>query len=322
MIQKLKEIILKSKAYNWLYHIYCCLYWREKKKGHCWGREKEKIFYVVRRKSEGAGLFSHVMNNMAMCQYAINKGYIPVIDMQNYSNIYLKKELIGKENAWEYYFEQPCKYNLSDIEKCKNIILAGRNIISEINVPDYHLIQDKDIRIKWKNFFQNYFHIKDELMNECNQIYNNLFGEKKVLGILARGTDYTTVKPSGHPIQPNSNMIIEVVEKIYKEKSYEYIYLATEDEYIYNDLKGYFGNILLTTKAKRYKESESALLCQWKEFKDEDPYVKGHNYLINILLLTKCKGLVAGITSGTYGALLIKKDDYEDEYVFNLGFYE
>ena len=52
-----------------------------------------------------------------------------------------------------------------------------------------------------------------------------------------------------------------------------------------------------------------------------DKYLKGREYLINILLLAKCNCLVAGSVGGTYGALLLS-EGYEYQFVFDLGFYQ
>ena len=51
-----------------------------------------------------------------------------------------------------------------------------------------------------------------------------------------------------------------------------------------------------------------------------DKYLRGREYLINILLLSECDCLVAGSAGGTYGALLIGKE-YEYQYIYDLGVY-
>lgn len=37
---------------------------------------------------------------------------VPVVDMQTNYNIYLDKEAVGKINAWDRYYEQPCFIDL------------------------------------------------------------------------------------------------------------------------------------------------------------------------------------------------------------------
>ena len=104
--------------------------WRERRVSY--GKENpDKTFYVIRRASCKVGLFSHVMTNMGLVKYALDRGYIPVIDMQNTKNTYLEPDQVGKVNAWEFYFEQPCGYSLRDIKKSKNVILSNGLITKE-----------------------------------------------------------------------------------------------------------------------------------------------------------------------------------------------
>lgn len=65
----------------------------------------------------GCGLISFHNSALYSIRYALDKGYIPVIDYQNYKNIYLTEDKFGKENSWEYYFDQPSGYNIEDINK-------------------------------------------------------------------------------------------------------------------------------------------------------------------------------------------------------------
>ena len=66
----------------------------------------KKFFYVIRR-SPGAGLFSnfiYVLNHLVISE---QNGFIPIIDMENFTTIYNEKEKIDNTfNAWEYYFEK------------------------------------------------------------------------------------------------------------------------------------------------------------------------------------------------------------------------
>ena len=103
--------------------IYTKWKWRERKTSY--GSDyPDQTFFVIRRAYCKVGLFSYVMTNMGLTDYALKKGYIPVIDMQNGRNTYLSEERVGKENAWEYFFKQPAGYTLQDIKKAQNVILS------------------------------------------------------------------------------------------------------------------------------------------------------------------------------------------------------
>jgi hypothetical protein len=82
----------------------------------------DKTFYVLGRNWGDFGLMAIVNYSLPHFVYAAQKGYIPVVDIQNYSCQYTLAEKFKLENAWEYYFEQPCGYTVNDISHSKNVL--------------------------------------------------------------------------------------------------------------------------------------------------------------------------------------------------------
>lgn len=69
--------------------------------------DSSKTTYYIIRCPRSGGLFNTYNQVAGHIRYALSKKYLPVVDMKNYPNSYLAPEKLGKENAWEYYFEQP-----------------------------------------------------------------------------------------------------------------------------------------------------------------------------------------------------------------------
>ena len=87
-------------------------------------KNKDKIFYVIRG-SPDAGLFSNVTFILNHLKIAEKFKFVPVIDMENFPNIYNeKKPLYGNLNSWNYYFKNINKYTLKEVYKSKNIIFT------------------------------------------------------------------------------------------------------------------------------------------------------------------------------------------------------
>jgi len=63
----------------------------------------DKVFYVIGFDEGWCGLYAIVMHQLTHIAYALDNGYIPVIDLCNFKNIYLQDYLLGKENSWEYF---------------------------------------------------------------------------------------------------------------------------------------------------------------------------------------------------------------------------
>ena len=308
----------KLQGITVLDEIYTKWKWRERRVSYG-SKHPDKTFFVVRRAYCKVGLFSHVMTNMGLVAYAVKQGYIPVIDMQNGRNTYLEEGKVGRENAWEYYFEQPCGYRLADIRDAKNVILSDGLITEKNEYPDFRVAEGGELFAYWHDIFQKYFKVKEDIRLEYEKIREVMLGGAKTLGILARGTDYVSSKPKGHPIQPTAEQMIKKAEEIMKEYSCEKIYLATEDADIYDRLKEVFGEALTAPDTERYTTKGTQNINDLRQ--DTDKYQKGKEYLLSMMLLAGCDCLAAGNVGGTHGALLMS-DGFEYCYIFDLGKYQ
>lgn len=317
MLQRIKSILKKCKVIN---ESFVRLKWRKKRVSY--GRDNaDKIFYVIRRATCKVGLFSHVMTNLGEIDYALKQGYIPIIDMENNENTYLERQLIGKVNAWEYYFKQPCGYSLDDIDKSKNIIL-GNGLITKRNIyPTEKITKDKADFLKWHKLSEHYLILQDDIEQEVSRLYNDMFGCDRVLGVLCRGTDYVRCRPQGHPIQPSVDEIIEKAREMKEKNHCRWVYLATEDENYYQAFLNSFGKNLKVTEARRCSQDGKFNINDISYGRENEKYLKGKDYLINIAILSRCNCLLAGAVGGTYGAMLLSKG-YEAQYIFDLGLYE
>lgn len=314
MVTTIKSLLKRNKCINNLYVKYK---WRRRKVSY--GSEnKDKVFYVIRRAPNRVGLFSYVTIVMGHIKYAVEQGYIPVVDMQTIENTYLEKEQIGKCNAWEFYFEQPCGYSLEDIKRSKRIILSNGLLPREF--PEMKMVQDSENYDMWKGYCNSYLHILPDVQKSISEKYENMFGEARVLGVLCRGTDYTNRKPPEHPVQPDISTIIEKANEEMQKHNCEFVYLATEDEAVYRQFKQVFGEKMKSTNQKRYEETGTANINDLMEQSESDRYLRGLEYLVTIGVLARCNCLVAGCAGGTYGAMMLTKG-YEEQYVFWLGCY-
>lgn len=281
---------------------------------------KDKIFYLICPDADGVGLFSYFTIFTGHIRYARKKGYIPVIDMMNYRNTYLDEKSIGKENAWEYYFKQPDKYSLSEVYESKNVIKSSG---APIVWPDAStgFCFNKKIRNYWKKIVRENIFITDEILNEANDKWNSLFNENdRVLGVNCRGTDYIALRPKWHPKQPEPQKVIAKVKEVMSEQKCTKIFLATEDKDIYKMFKEKFGEIVVDNDVYRYDYDGKSYIAMMKSDREDDKKLRGKEYLITTLLLSKCNCFIGGRNGGAVGALLFA-DNYEYEYIWNLGRY-
>lgn len=299
---------------------------KEREKKVSYGAENPgKTFFVIRRNAPNAGLYSFVLTNLGWIRYAVEKGYIPVVDMQSFYNTYLTKDQVGKRNAWEFFFQQPCGYSLKDIQRSRHVILSSINSPKE--APHTGLEKNPEELAEWRHMADCYLHFVPEIEDQIQRRKKELFDGHRVLGVLCRGTDYVGQRPPEHPVQPSAEQVIQKAEEMREKMHCDQIYLATEDMEVYRKFHRFFGESLCVNEEKRYENIGTQNL---NEFVDEensrasDPamahYQKGFDYAVTIGLLAQCQGFVGGRASGSYGALLQEKH-YEEVFLFDLGLY-
>lgn len=289
-----------------------------------WARRRSSgtVYYVIRPRTnciEGLlALYIFVMKKM---DYALNKGYVPVVDMKNYKTQYSN----GKDNVWEWFFEQPNGISLDEIYRSSNpLLLSG---------------------YKWKSgentdlFSQEVF-VNEELTMKCHRLmFDNMQFNKRILdsvreeekkiptdeciGVYLRGTDYVKLKPVGENVQPTVEMVIEKIHEFKKKHGNPPIYLVTEDNDIYMKIKKEFPDDLYLVSYDTFVSNYNGrdFLSKSGVFK-KDMRTVGEEYLVKMILLSKCRYLVSSITCGSRVSYVLNGNKYIDRYVFDLGKYK
>lgn len=295
-------------------------YWKE----HRWNLGKEnpdKTFYVIRRRDCYCGLFSLFLTNLQHIDNALKEGYIPVVDMQNDFNIYLTADKVGKENAWEYYFKQPCGYTLKDINKSSNVIIGSGAVPPMFPYLQIDFLNGKTGELDyWRKLTEKYMILSDTAAERVEEEYRRLFTpDDRVLGVKCRGTDYASEKPRNHPIQPTPEQAIAKAEEIFREQHCTKVFLATEDITFYQIFSERFGDKLVVNKTE-YATYHGGAAGKEEYEREGGAGQAGMDYLVTTMLLARCQCLCAGCVSGTVAALMLTKG-YDYTYLFDLGIY-
>ena len=286
---------------------------------------KENIFnnkyLILKRECKGAGfgIFAYYIAFIAEIDYAIKQGMIPVIDMQNYKSSLMDDDKIGKKNPWEDFFEQPYGIGVEEALSSRNSRYFWADVPSFHPNESLDCLYNEPLMKHYNEIAKKYLCFRPNVKEALERAYRNIIGTKRVLGVLARGTDYADLKPYNHPVQPTVDEMIPVVERYKSKYNCDYVYLATEDEGILVKFKEKYGDKLLCVNQKRVSNVKS-YLYEDQDFTSVDKYTQVLSYLESIYVLSKCVGLVAGRCSGTVGACILT-DGYEFLYVFTKGRY-
>lgn len=327
----MKKLLIKIFEHipcsDWIYHKYLLFKGRQRKVS-LGSKNADKTFYVIGWNDERGGLFWLVNKVCMHIAYALDNGYIPVVDLKNYITQYSLKNVKERENVWEMFFKQPAGYGLEDVAGSKNVII---NRMSPAPSKKYLMGQaefyDQPERIAYfRNIFKQYILPNDKTLEYLKAKEQQLLeGKGRVLGILCRGTDYVVARPKNHPVQPDVKQIIKDARLVMKEKCCDYVFVATEDKDMLSTLKAEFGYKLLYIDQRRYSGKDmrsDQLLAQVKEKDCErDPLKDALDYFAAIYLLTHCCCFIGGRTGGTKGVLLME-EEFEYIKIYNLGLYK
>lgn len=162
--------------------------------------------------------FCFLNDMLSQILQTLYEGYIPYIDLAD--------RKLG-ENNWGTWFYQPYERE-TDLTTYSITKSEGR--IDTFWGPMYGApFVEYEYELTCK-LYRDWVIIKDDIFEYIAEEYSKLIYGKRVLGVLCRGTDFTELKPQGHPVQPHLKDVIAEVRKVKKELNCEYIYLATEEK--------------------------------------------------------------------------------------------
>lgn len=309
------NMILKTLIYQPLFKYK----WSERKVSYGF-LNADKTFYVIRHMSQRVGLMGCQNYILWHIKKALEKGFLPIVDMQNYANNYLENDKIGKENSWEYYYKQPVPYTLEEVYKSKNVVLCS----ADLNKGYYGIDDDEEIKM-FHSIILKYMKLNEKTEKYVNQKQEEILGNnrtEKILGVLCRGTDYVNLKPFLHAIPASAEETIKSVKAMLSGlRGYEKIYIATEDEVILEKFKREFEDKLLYLDCQRYRNTGDQYLSEIKTEREDDAYFKGLEYLTSIMLLANCDSIIGPCVGGTLAAVRINGGKYENKQIIDLGIY-
>lgn len=277
----------------------------------------DKTFFLMSKQiRKRNGLLSIMFSVLEQLDFADRNGYIPVVDMQSFSNQYLEDDKIGLENSWEYYYEQLSEYSVNDVLNSKNVILGYDDSCHQINVE-----QRYDLK-KMSELYKKYIKIKPAILNEIVNEYGDIIlNGSDTLGVLYRGTDMISLRLKNHPIQPSKKELIISAKKYMKDLNLSRIFISTEDGDAIEMFKEEFGDALCYTNQIRYSNTGSKWIADLSNSRKNDKYLRGVEYLTTIEILSKCDSLIAGVSAGSVCALIMNDFKYSHYKLLDKGAY-
>lgn len=264
------------------------------------------------------GIGSIISCAFAHFMWMTQEGYVPVMNLSVYPNQYLNA---AGENMWEYFFEPISDVTVEEAYKSKYVITASEN---DISWCDFHI---NPLQRKYMNILENAAKFRETVrINRETENYIEskmpavLREGKRVLGVVARGTDFRNAAAVKTNKIWRQNVIeiksfIQLCSSYKKEHHYDYIFVATEDQVFFELFQKQFGKEMLSVSQTRvtydYDNQEFKPVSELLIY--EDKRMLGNDYLTVIRSLTACSALIYNVECGAVRmACLWKEDAYEE----------
>lgn len=230
----------------------------------------------------------------------------PVIDWQYYPNKYFTEDdTAGRLNPWSILFNQPSGVELEELYHSKNVHMG-----SGTWVPDaLKEVDDEEALLESHRIYTKYIKLSERLKAKVKLESERIgFGDKRVLGVKIRGTDFVTSAPSDHSKVANVDNTVEIIGLKEEEwGAFDCIYLATEDQAILSRMKEIYKDRLYYTDSLTFEQSmmKDGWLGDFYEKSGIDKMAEMENYLVTTYLLSLTDSLIAPVVGGTLGAMRI-----------------
>jgi len=174
--------------------------------------------------------------------------------------------------------------------------------------------------VELSQIYKKYIRLKPEIEGFIHESIKSLLGEvKKTLGVQIRMGGMLG-NYNGHPIVPTLDEYVIEIRKIFN-KSYDQIFLATDDKRALERMKNEFGNKVIYYSDITRVDGVFSTYCI--QTTDEFHYYKcGLEVLLDMYTLARCEGLVAGISNVNLIAQIVKISwdrSYEDFVLVDKG---
>jgi hypothetical protein len=277
-----------------------------------------QIFYVIRNPLRYGGMADMIKFTLYRAMMAKQKGLIPVVDLSVKEDYNQFNRGCG-ENAWLLFFEQLSEIPLEEVYQSKHVIHS--NDVLDLFNP---YVQEQ---IYYGGGEQQNYRTFLKLNSSTEKFVNDMYKKviprhSKVLGVIARGTDYRCSKGRWlyEPMQPE--LLIERVKEYLEKKPMDYVFLATEDSKVFEAFcKSDLKEKLLYIDQKRVEyteEKQDQFLAElYAKDKTFDGYQFNLTYLSIISILSRCDALISGCICGASRIAIGMNDGkYEDVIVY------
>ena len=296
-------------------------------------KNPDKIFLVLEFERRGLGVLAITFQMLGAIKYARENGLIPIIDFKNHFLRTLQTtDKRHKENAWEYYYEQPLQgITLDEVYESKNVMHCDE--FAWCNPIWYDLLPTDSVVVnQWNQIIQSELRLKPEVSKYVEESYQKIMADKRgILGVSLRAAFVREQLGGGelvldHPIQVKLYETINMIKEYMDMWNCEWVFLVVDDAFWFEEIRNAFdGKCLYVDRIRQHhfdKNNEITDGTKVAQEVFENGLVKNNiEYLCETYLLARCDSLLAGNCGCSRMAYFLNNNQYEHVEIIDKGKY-
>lgn len=175
----------------------------------------------------------------------------------------------------------------------------------------------------------DYSILNSAFIEELNEYKNAILGNKYMLGVLIRGTDYKTLGFQGARQQATVDEMLPLIREWMDYDHYDGIFLATEDSAVLNRMRQEFPGKIVAIAQERFEEEDlgkgqtlSDLYAKAESPEDQNAKLVDVtiNYFYALYMLSFCESfMVSGYCNGWDVVRTFNHQQFRRSYIFQQG---
>lgn len=285
-------------------------------------KNPDKTFYIIKSPIASSGLVKSISFLLFFVSVAYDKkemNVIPVLDTAIAGDDNQFNDGVYKD-VWGMFFDPVSEYSLDEVYNSKNVIVGMEG---KMGANPYLMYVEYHSNIG--HLMKKYLVLNKELDDYCKCVRDGLGIPEgsKVLGVVGRGSDFNNPGVAAlHTLPLDPAGIVEKSREVYKSGGYDYIFLATEDQNVFDtfmasDLKDVTKHI----EQKRYSIDASKELLHTKYVEESkagnrNGFEEARGYISILEMLRRCDGIVASTDCGAVDyAMAMRDGEFSDLYI-------
>lgn len=272
-----------------------------------------QIVYHINEFGRSVGFFAEFLYVLKRLYFASDRGFVPHIEWGNACLYYEDDGVDGEHNAFLYYFEPVS--DVVSVEHAAHVIRAEEYHIGSVEASFHsvgYTVTDEYMDAL-SSMAKRYIRYNKKIMTYLQNGYDMLIGNRKALAVHFRGTDYRR-QYNNHPVFVTIEQEIAKVREILNTKNYEIIFLATDEQEAVDVFRQEFGDkVKLFEDTWRAEDGDESVAFSHSN-RENHHYLLGLEVLRDQYMLTRCEGLVCGISNLTLAARIMRKAWYDKDY--------